>query len=493
MRQRLAIIATVAIILGLLILLNAASYVKAENPIDSESLPDRSTYNSGATGTRALYDLLSEAGYKVMRWRETPGSLLSQSHSNISTFVVIGRTQLPFEEEEVKNLLLWVYKGGQLVLIDRRPDVTLLPKAGNWSINVDTLANPDSSVDPGNPQEMTRDITSVHPVQPTLLTRAVESVKPSRFAAAIRFSYTRPKTAQVSEHGGAASAAASPTPIIISEPTDAEGDEADDQGPADEEESSGSEPDDESTVVIQTRASSANQPEAPVTHLQERSGALLVDFPHGAGRITVLSDPFMVANGGIQLEDNLQLALNTIASSNGMVAFDEYHQGRGSAQNAWAAYLAGTPILAIAGQLVLVLLVIVWTQARRFGRPLPLPQVDRRSSLEFVASMAELQQRARALDLAIENIYSRTRRVLTRYAGVDYHSSRSEIAERVAERSTLNRERLEEVMRECEEAINGTPVTERQSIALVRRLREIEAALGLRMRSRDVKQAAEKI
>ena len=107
--------------------------------------------------------------------------------------------------------------------------------------------------------------------------------------------------------------------------------------------------------------------------------------------------------------------------------------------------------------------------------------------------MAELQQRARALDLAIENIYSRTRRVLTRYAGVDYHSSRAEIAERVAFRSSLNRERLESLMRSCEEAINGAPVSERQSVELVRRLREVERALGLRMRSRDLKQAAEKI
>jgi hypothetical protein len=107
--------------------------------------------------------------------------------------------------------------------------------------------------------------------------------------------------------------------------------------------------------------------------------------------------------------------------------------------------------------------------------------------------MAELQQRARALDLAIENIYSRTRRVLTRYAGVDYHSSRAEIAERVASRSSLDRAPLEALMRSCEETINGRPVTERQSVELVRQLREVERALGLRMRSREIKQAAEKI
>jgi hypothetical protein len=136
---------------------------------------------------------------------------------------------------------------------------------------------------------------------------------------------------------------------------------------------------------------------------------------------------------------------------------------------------------------------MLWTRGRRFGRPLPLPQVDRRSSLEFVASMAELQQRARAFDLAIENIYTRMRRVLARHAGLDYNSSRMEIASRIASRGIIDAQRLETLMRQCEEVINGAPCSWRQSIDLVRRLREVERDLGLRMRSREERQAAENI
>jgi hypothetical protein len=44
-------------------------------------------------------------------------------------------------------------------------------------------------------------------------------------------------------------------------------------------------------------------------------------------------------------------------------------------------------------------------------------------------------------------------------------------------------------MKQCEAAVNGETISERQSIFLVKRLREIETALGLRMRARDVKQA----
>jgi hypothetical protein len=228
-------------------------------------------------------------------------------------------------------------------------------------------------------------------------------------------------------------------------------------------------------------------------HIADRSGALLVDYAYGLGRIVVLSDPYIVANGGISLNDNLQLAINTLAGREGLIAFDEYHQGKGITQNAFAQYFAGTPVLGFAAQILLLVLLILWTNARRFGRPLPLPQVDRRSSLEFVASMAELQERSRAFDLAIENIYTRTRRVLARHAGVDYNSSRSEIAARIAARSTIDRQKLETLMRQCEDAINGQPINWRQAIDLVRRLREVERDLGLRMRSREVRQAAENI
>src|SRR5207245_8598554 len=129
--------------------------------------------------------------------------------------------------------------------------------------------------------------------------------------------------------------------------------------------------------------------------------------------------PFIVANNGISRADNLQLAINLVTSGGGLVAFDEFHQGHGATNNALIQYFEGTPVLALFGQFALVTLAIVWSRGRRFGRPLPLPQVDRRSSLEFVASMAELQQRARAHDLALENSYVSDRRVFVPYRGMN--------------------------------------------------------------------------
>ena len=456
MRQRLTIILTFVVIIGLLVILNSLTFVSKEKTQDSELAPNRSTYHSGPTGTRALHDLLNESGHKVMRWRESPERLFSETGKMVNTFVVIGRTQIAFTGNEAEALRDWVGRGGRLVLIDRRIDNDLAPKSEGWNLIAREWDYPTIDVNPGDAQQMTRGVTALQPLQPTVLTNTIESVMPSRFAS--RLSVIPPPKEGKNETSG-----------LIDKLNE------EDEGPA------------------SRAALKAATPAAPVVHIGNKEGALLVDYAYGTGRIVVLSDPYIVTNSGIKLNDNLQLAINTLTAGGGLIAFDEYHQGKGISQNPWAGYFAGTPILALAAQVGLLLLLIIWTNARRFGRPLPLPHTDRRSSLEFVASMAELQERSRAYDLAIENIYTRTRRVLARYAGMDYNSSRAEIAQRVAERSTIDAHKLETLMRQCEEVINGEQINWRQSLDLVRRLREVESALGLGMRSRDVRQAAENI
>jgi hypothetical protein len=470
MRQRLGIIVTIVLAIAVLVAINSAAYITDEHQPDSELAPNRSTYNGGATGTRALHDFLNEAGYQVMRWREPPDKLLGASGQKVQTFVIVGRPRLPVEEEEAQTLLLWVKRGGRLVIIDRRPDDHLLPRSGEWKVTAELL-DFAVAVDPARVDQMTEGVKPVQPAQPTLLTRDVESVMPSRFFAAIKFfpvTKDKEKTAQA-------------TPTKEQDAEDEDSEDFYEPSPEDK------------TSSVATAKGAAVSP-APVVHLATARAPLLIDYPHGQGRIIWLSDPYIVANGGIALKDNLKLTMNLLAVSSGLVAFDEFHQGHGATHNEFVGYFEGTPVLAIFGQLLFLILLVLWTRGRRFARPLPLRQTDRRSSLEFVASMAELQQRARAYDLAIENIYSRTRRVLARYAGVDYNSPRRLIAERIAARSSaVKAHQLDTLMRQAEEAINGGGISERQSIQLVKRLREIETALGIRMRSREVKQTAQNI
>jgi hypothetical protein len=479
MRQYVAVIIGIVLVLVLLVALNAASYVQIEQTPDSEYNPDRSTYNAGATGTRALYEFLSESGREVTRWREAPAALLKSDQRQPSTFVVL-QPKISFEPEEVENLILWVEGGGRLVIIDRRPNPRLLPDSGDWRISTELKQYPSPDAHPDNPEEMTAGVSAARPTQPTALTLNVVTVMPSRFAGLINIWQPEEKKAEKA-----------------AQPRDNRRRKSDDDsgvgvGQSEDDSETADSPSSQPAVNQSASARIPLQSPAPVVHLADYRGALLADYPHGAGRIMILSDPFIVANTGLARADNLQLALNVIAGDGGLIAFDEYHQGHAVTRNELLAYFEGTPIIAAIGQALLILLVVLWTKGRRFARPLPLAHVDRRSSLEFVASMAELQQRARAFDLAIENIYTRTRRVLVRYAGAEHNSPRAEIAARVAARSGIDRQRLEALMRDCEETINGAHTTARRSLELVSQLRGVERRLGLRMRSREIKQAKER-
>jgi len=517
------------VLLALLVALNAASYVRVEREAELELRPDRSTLNAGASGTRALYEYLEESGQRVVRWRESAASLVKATDkARPVTFVVVGALRVEFKEEEVKSLMEWVEAGGRLVVIDRAPQDSLL-EGEEWRAGTSGVGLPDSDVRADDAESLTRDAPSLAPVQPTLFTRDVERIAPSRFASRLFAARVVHKETTDENPAGVT---ATGTPVVASDSEagdeatgsnqNASGDDivvTNDNEPPPKPLPSGA-PDEEATVPSgdprsaaptgeegetegETSAAEATVDEAledaspqwsaPVFHVSDERGALLVDYARGRGRIIVLSDPFIVANRGIGRADNLQLAVNIIttgAGDDGLIAFDEFHQGRGATRNQFVAYFAGTPVLAMCAQLFLLATAIVWTRGRRFARPLPAPRVDRRSKLEFVASMAELQQRARAFDLAIENVYGRTRRALARYGGSDVSAPRSLIAAGVASRSGRSRDEIESLMRECEDAINGAPVTPRQSLALVARLRGLERTLGIRMRSREIRQAA---
>lgn len=463
MRQRVIVIVVLIVVVGVLVLINAASYVEIEPPTDSEASPDRSTYNSGPTGTRALYDFLSESGYSVARWRDSTTGLLSFNTVKPATLVIVGNTRVAVSRTESREILTWVKNGGRLVIVDRTPDPKLLPDSHRWRIHTQQLNFPWYDLNPTDFEQMTRDVKPVPPSQPTLLARDVEKVMPSRFAGVINIAQRDDKKEKKEK-------------------------------PAAEDEENDDEDDDKVTESAQSELelqSKSGSPGPVLNFIQDR-GALVVDYPHGNGQIILLSDPYIVANNGINRADNLQLALNIVAGKEGLIVFDEFHQGRAFTQNAIVQYFAGTPVLALCGQLALIGLAVIWSRGARFGRPLPLPHVDRRSSLEFVASMAELQQRAKAHDLALENIYGRVRRALVRHAGVNQSSTRAEIARRVATRSKVNEKELESLMRSCEDTINGAQINGKEALRLVKRLREVEARLGLQSRSRDLKQSAQR-
>ncbi len=507
MRQKVLIFFSFFLLIILLIGLNAASYTQQEKGKESESAPNRSSFNSGPTGTRAFYQTLAETGRKVVRWQEPPDALLEKNAPR--TFVVIGSLRRDFTDEETRKLLQWVSRGGKLVVIDRAPPEELLKTTADWKLSVSAEDSPlFGNADTTDQKQLTEQIKAVKPVQPTIYTQKVIAAQPSIYSSSIKFEPLSDeeiaKKAKVLQ--SAATNAPPPPPMAMpkSEPPTAAANSSTANNSAGN--SSGNQKfrdvfanskianqkDDFITVGTDKNAAAPPATEnyppafvAPVAHLGVNSKNLLVDVPYDAGEIVYLSDPFIVANNGVNMVDNAQLGINIVSAGDGVIAFDEYHQGFGANQNRLLEYFAGTPVVAIFLQIALLAGLLFLSQSRRFARAVPEPEPNRLSKLEYVAAMAELQQRTKSFDLAMENIYNDFRRRAARYLGADnYTVSTAALARMIAERTGFDRAEIAETLQSCEDIKHGEPTNKKKVLRLTTRLRELEAKLGLQRKSK---------
>ncbi len=501
MKQKLFISLFLILLVGVLAGLNAVSYVQKEKTPDNEVIPNRSSFNSGATGTQALYTLLSETGRKVIRWQKTTAELPNNGKSTPNVFVVIGVVRKKFTEKETDDLLRWVASGGHLVLIDREPPEALVTTTANWQIKFEPQ-NPYGilTADPSDQKQMIGEDAAFKPVQPTVFTGSVNAVQPSQFASSIGFErFVEDKVAPERRSGNETGTAPPPPPKIAPTPTEDIEDSDTESGPITQFDAAPagnrrdlrvSKKEDQLYVVpsptpVELDAITGDTIEspsqnAPVIHLASGDKNLLVDAPYGEGRITFLADPYIVSNGGISLVDNAQLAINILAAGDGVVAFDEYHQGYGANKNEFLKFFEGTPIVAMFFQAVVLIGLVFYSQSRRFARPVSEPEPDRLSKLEYVSAMAELQERASAYDLAIENIYSDFRRRAARLLGADNLSVKyDELAKLIAERTGLAAGDVAAILYKCEDIIRGEPTGKREVLKLSGEVRLLETKLGL--------------
>ncbi len=520
MKQKFFIVFGLVVLIVILVGLNAVSYTQTEKELDSEAYPNRSTYNYGSTGTRAFFDLLAETGRRPVRWQESPAGLLIDNENKPATFVIIGRVRKQISDEDAAQILRWVSEGGKLVIIDRAPPENLVQTSADWKIFFNTaFRQPATTTDASDQKQMTTGIRAAKPVQPSVYTQNVNGVQTSAFATSVNFEPLSPEEIKNKANRNPFDPAPLPTfsktptpryqtppktfatpPPPIDDPRDSAGDSAEENANAPVVVKKAT-PKPTATVL---KAPPAAKPEglgdstadyksptllAPVAHLVADGRNLLVDAPYGSGRIVFLSDPYTIANGGINLVDNAQLALNVVGTQGGIIAFDEYHQGYGSSSNRLLEFFAGTPVIPIFLQIALLIGLLFFSQSRRFARAVPEPEPNRLSKLEYVSAMAELQQRTKGYDLAIENIYTDFRRRVSRLVGVDGQKTRrQDLALLIVERlPNENAGELEKLMQRCEDVMHGDKTNKKEVLHLTTRLRELEEKLGLQRRKRQRK------
>lgn len=175
------------------------------------------------------------------------------------------------------------------------------------------------------------------------------------------------------------------------------------------------------TLEAATGAALSSQRADIVRLAGDEERPVLVGVQHGEGYVFASSAVHPFTNAGIGQADNAAMMLNLLrrVPPAGRVVFDEFHHGfQGEAS--LRTLLLGTPwgwatlYAAAVGAAYLAL------TGRRFGRPVPLAaETDRRSSAEYLESLAGLLRRAGKADYLQGHFRSAFKRRLARAYGLN--------------------------------------------------------------------------
>ncbi len=146
--------------------------------------------------------------------------------------------------------------------------------------------------------------------------------------------------------------------------------------------------------------------------LSDRFGAIVWQETSGKGRVIYASTPYLAANAYQDFRSNFDL-LATLATQPGFpIWVDEYLHGYQDAptpgrnalqKNVWA-YLLRTPLLLVAMQVIVLLLVALWGQRRRFGPPVTLGEPVMDNSKAYIQAMSSVLHRATCSEFVLETV-----------------------------------------------------------------------------------------
>ncbi|WP_052128670.1 DUF4350 domain-containing protein [Neosynechococcus sphagnicola] len=168
-------------------------------------------------------------------------------------------------------------------------------------------------------------------------------------------------------------------------------------------------------VLIETRRRLGKlqqlEPEVTAVLLGDRFGAVVWQQQVGRGSVIYAATPYLAANAYQDQLDNYEFLAALISDRGGERWVDEYLHGYKSEtirmaahQKSWVHYLAQTPLFIVGVQGILLLLVLIWAQNRRFGLPRSLtsPKVD--NSTAYIQALATVLQKALCSEFVVDQV-----------------------------------------------------------------------------------------
>lgn len=164
------------------------------------------------------------------------------------------------------------------------------------------------------------------------------------------------------------------------------------------------------TVKIET----TRREQSPEGLLGDRFGAIVWRRAIGTGQIILATTPHLAANAYQKEPGNFPFLAQLVKQINNTIWVDEYMHGyrdtktaaakQEASAHAWIDYLVKTPLLLPAIQVGVLLLVLIWANNRRFGRPVPLKTVAVDNSEAYIQALAEVLHKANRSEFVLETI-----------------------------------------------------------------------------------------
>lgn len=145
--------------------------------------------------------------------------------------------------------------------------------------------------------------------------------------------------------------------------------------------------------------------------LSDDDGVVVLERAIGKGRMILAVTPFLAANAYQDEPGNFQFLSNLATAAKHPIWVDEFIHGykdqsviTEETSDSLLRYLAKTPLLLIAIQAVIILVVLVWGKNQRFGTPIALtsPKID--NSEAYMRALAGVLQKANCSEFVVETV-----------------------------------------------------------------------------------------
>lgn len=145
--------------------------------------------------------------------------------------------------------------------------------------------------------------------------------------------------------------------------------------------------------------------------LGDRFGAIVWEEKIGKGRVVFATTPYLAANAYQDFRSNYEFLAQMVTQNSQTVWVDEYIHGykapevikseQGGRQGIFG-YLANTPVFPAFVQGLVFLIIAIWADNRRFGKPITLPTPEVNNSEAYIQALGGVLQKANSSEFILE-------------------------------------------------------------------------------------------